>query len=350
MLRNILHPIVYADVEKIVSGGLLWDRVADKTILISGANGFLASYLVYSFLLANEIKKTNCKVIAVCRSRDNADKKFNAFYERPDFKILVQDISEMNDCEESPHFIIHAASQASPKYYGLDPVGTLKANVAGTQNLLELARKRNTLSFLYFSSSEVYGMMEESKPITETDFGYLDISNVRACYAESKRMGEVMCVSWWKQFGVPVRMVRPFHTYGPGMLLDDGRVYADFVASIVEGKDIRLNSEGTAKRAFCYLSDATIAFLKVLLEGEEGQAYNVGNPEGEKSILQLAELLVGLFPEKKLSVVKNFVPPPGYIASRVLSNTPSIEKIKSLGWMPEVGIEEGFTRTVNSYL
>src|SRR4030095_11889515 len=119
-----------------------------------------------------------------------------------------------------------------------------------------------------------------------------------------RSLGETMCVSWQKQFNVPIKIVRPFHTYGPGMSLDDGRVYADFISDIVNKKNIEMKSDGLAMRAFCYLKDATEGFIRVLLDGNEGEAYNVGNPSCEISILNLAEKLVELFPERKLSVVK----------------------------------------------
>jgi nucleoside-diphosphate-sugar epimerase len=226
----------------------------------------------------------------------------------------------------------------------------LQANTAGTYNALELARRNSTESFLYFSSSEVYGHTEKSS-ISETDYGYLDCNTVRACYAESKRMGETMCKSWGHQYGVNTKIVRPFHTYGPGMDLNDGRVFADFVRNVVEMKDIVLNSDGVAKRAFCYLQDATIAFFKILLNGENGEAYNMGNPDAEISIWDLANLLAGMFPEKKIKARKNMEPASnGYIQSSVYKNLPDITKLKSLGWIPQISIEEGFRRTIESYL
>ena len=115
--------------------------------------------------------------------------------------------------------------------------------------------------------------------------------NVRSCYAESKRMGEVMCVSWGQQYNIHTVIVRPFHTYGPGISFDDGRVFADFVADAVLGRDIVLRSDGLAQRSFCYISDATIGFLTVLLKGDRGEAYNIGNPEAEMSIRELADTI-----------------------------------------------------------
>jgi len=116
--------------------------------------------------------------------------------------------------------------------------------------------------FLYFSSGEVYGIVRDGTvPTAENEGGYLDPTDVRSCYGESKRMGETMCVSWAQQYGVPARIARPFHTYGPGMRLDDGRVFADFVRDILNGGPIVLHSEGMLGEAFATLPMRSRAFL-----------------------------------------------------------------------------------------
>jgi nucleoside-diphosphate-sugar epimerase len=196
----------------------------------------------------------------------------------------------------------------------------------------------------------VYGKIAENlTEVSETDYGYLDPMNVRACYGEAKRMGETICVSYMHQFGVPIKVVRPGHTYGPGMDLNDGRVFADFVKNIVNGEDIVMNSDGSASRAFCYLSDATVAFFKVLLDGRAGEAYNVANPLSEVTIRELAEKLVALFPEKRLKVVCRERTSSGYIVSNNTHCFASIKKIQSLNWNPGIDIEKGFYKTILSY-
>lgn len=351
MLRGKLHPVIFEDINAITSSGIDFERFTNKTILISGANGFLASYIIYTFLHLNDTKQVNCKVIGISRNKEKAESKFSNVRERSDFEIIIQDVSDHLSIDIKIDFVIHAASQASPKYYGIDPVGTLNANVLGTNNLLELARKNKVESFLYFSSSEVYGVVGEDKiPTKENDYGFIDCTNVRSCYAESKRMGETMCVSWLNQYHVPVKIVRPFHTYGPGMLMDDGRVYADFIADVVNNRNIEMKSDGLAMRAFCYLKDATEGFLNVLIKGNNGEAYNVGNPNGEISIINLAEKLVALFPEKQIKIIKKQVEQKGYLQSTVQRNCPDVSKLNSLGWVPSTPIEIGFKRTVESYL
>ncbi|WP_343567425.1 NAD-dependent epimerase/dehydratase family protein [Sphingobacterium sp.] len=346
------NSIIKEDLEEIYNSDIDWKKFYNTTVLITGASGVLPGYLVETLLYINQlVLNANIKIIALVRNRGNAENRFAAYLDDPHLSFIEQDVSSPLLVKEKVDYIIHAASQASPVYYGVDPVGTLKANVIGTVNLLELARKKNVKSFLYFSSAEVYGDCgDKSNSIEESSYGYLDPISLRSCYGESKRMGENICVSFYHQFGIPTKIVRPFHTYGPGMKLDDGRVYADFVSNILSNNNIILNSDGSSRRAFCYLSDATIAFFKVLLDGENGNSYNVGNPSQEFSVLELAELIVRIFPEKGLLVNSHSQDSKTeYLKNTISSYIPNIEKIKKLNWNPKISAMDGFKRTILSY-
>ena len=180
-----LHGIYYSNID--------WEKFCNKTVLITGANGFLPAYIVQSLLFANYINPSlNIKVVALVRNIDKAKIKFKDYLDNKSLEFIIQDVCNAITITGKIDYIIHAASQASPKFYGVDPVGTLSANVIGTRNLLELAKKNNVESFLYFSSGEVYGQVEnEHNPVKENYHGYLDPMMVRACYGESKRMGEL---------------------------------------------------------------------------------------------------------------------------------------------------------------
>src|SRR6185437_13292002 len=235
------------------------------------------------------------------------------------------------------------------KYYKDFPVDVLLPNVVGTYNLLELARSKKITGFLLFSSGEIYGEIDEQfMPVKEQDCGYLDSMQVRSCYAQSKRIAETMCISWGQQYGVSIKVVRPFHTYGPQMPLNDGRVFSDFVANIVRGEDIVLKSDGLSKRAFCYLADATVAYFTVLLHGEVGAAYNFGNNNCEISILELANMLIKLFPEDNLKVVME-QRSDTYLVSKVYRSLPDTQKLEKLGWKPKYSLEDGFNNTVQIF-
>lgn len=346
------HRIVREDIETVLSAELPWGNFANTTVLISGAAGYLPAYMVETLLHLNDSDPARaCKVVALVRNPARARERFSHCLDRVDFEIFEQDVCNRINWKGEADFIIHAASQASPKYYGTDPVGTIAANTLGTHHLLALARDRGAIGFLYFSSSEVYGENYRATALSEDAAGSVDPTQVRSCYAEGKRAGETFCVSYAHQHDVPCRIVRPFHTYGPGMRLDDGRVFADFVANVVRNENIVLKSDGSARRAFCYLSDAVGGFFHVLLKGETAEAYNVANPGGGMSIRELAELLVSLYSEKKLKVeIDQLSKPAGYIASSVSRCLPDITKISNLGWMPVVSVSDGFRRTVQSYL
>ncbi len=353
IIEMTTNHIVKEDLQTIYNSDIDWSLFYNKKVLITGANGFLPAYLVESLLYLNyKNANNNVIVFALVRNIDNAKKRFRDYVSDEKLIFIEQDVCDPILEMEDLDYVIHAASQASPKFYGIDPVGTLSANVIGTINLLNYARRSKVKSFLFFSSSEVYGELSSGQmPISEDVFGYINPTNVRACYSESKRMGENICISFHHQFNIPVKVVRPFHTYGPGMKLDDGRVYADFVSDIVNHKDISMKSDGSATRAFCYLTDATIAFVKVLLGGVNGEAYNVGNPHEEHSILSLAEMLVKIYPEKGLKVHKHLsVNNRNYLKSDVKRNSPDISKISSaLGWDPVVSADIGFRRTIESF-
>ena len=344
--------IIKEDLETIYNSDIDWSKFYNSIILITGANGFLPAYLVESLLYLNYVNlKNNVRVIGLVRNIENAKIRFSEYLEDKHLEFIEQDVSDSILISKKVDYIIHAASQASPKFYGIDPVGTLKANVLGTMNLLEVAKNNDIKSFLYFSSGEVYGELDSKQiPTKENIFGYINPTNVRSCYAESKRMGENICVSYHHQYGVSAKIVRPFHTYGPKMKLDDGRVYADFVSDILKEKDICMRSDGSATRSFCYLTDATVGFFKILLDGKNGEAYNMGNPNEEHSISELAKILVNLYPEKGLKVIKKLDKENNnYLKSSLTRNSPNIIKIRELNWYPFVSTKEGFKRTIESY-
>jgi UDP-glucuronate decarboxylase len=346
---NEQHTIIAEDVKKITAAVLPWEKLYGKTVLITGANGFLPAYMVKTLLSLNEQKNAGIKVIALVRNLQKAQERFRSYNNRADCNILVANIIKPLIIDGDIDFIIHAASQASPKYYATDPVGTLAANTIGTYHLLQLAAEKKVQKFLYFSSSEVYGVVADGSSISEINYGIVDPATIRSCYAESKRMGETMCVSFSAQYKIPVSMVRPFHTYGPGLSLDDGRVFADFVANVINKADIVMNSDGSAVRSFCYLADAVEGFFTVLLKGEDKQAYNIGNPQASLSIKALADLLVNMYPEKNIKAVFK-IGSDNYIQSTFNKLCPDIAKAMALGWTPTTTANEGFKRTIQSFI
>ncbi|MFA6104997.1 MAG: NAD-dependent epimerase/dehydratase family protein [Patescibacteria group bacterium] len=349
-MRDNFNKIIDEDLAYIMKADLPWHELEGKNILIAGANGALPAYMVETILYLNKnLLKNKAKIFALVRNIEKAQKKFGRHKDDKNLEFVIQDVCDKINLSNDLDYIIHAASQASPKYYGSDPVGTLLPNVLGTYNLLELAREKSLKGFIFFSSGAVYGPIGDNQQANnEKKFGILDPFTIESCYPESKRMGENMCQAWLSQYKIPIKVVRPFHTYGPGVGLNDGRVFADFVRNIVNNEDITMNSDGSAKRTFCYLADAAIAFFTVLLKGNIGEAYNVS---GDKlvSISELAGTLVNMFPEKNLKIKRNEILDKNYLKTAASGHLPDISKIVGLGWKPVYSIEEGFRRMIKSF-
>ena len=356
-VRMLNNRIINEDVDRIVSEDLPWDSFKGKTVLVTGANGMIPSYVVYTMLGLNDMRNMDIKVLALVRNESKARKIFDDLLERDDLKLVVHDVTSpffINDGRECVidgpiDYVFHGASPAKPQQHKSFPVDTLRANTYGTANLLELAIFKKANGFVLFSSSEIYGMVKDIESITETDYGYLDPLNPRSCYPEGKRTAETLCASYQAQYGIKCYIPRFAHIYGPGMSVSDGRVQADFAANVYRGEDIVMKSDGSAQRAYTYVSDAISGMFYALLKGcvADGMAYNIADSDNVISIRQLAEAFVACRKEKGLKLVidipentKGLYNPAGFIG---LDNS----KIKALGWSPKVGLAEGVSRMVN---
>jgi len=343
--------IVGNDLKYITSAKLPWKTLGNKSVLITGANGFLPAYMVEVLLYLNDtiLRNDEVTVYALARNRRNAEERFRKYLHRKELVFIIQDVVNPIAISSPINYLVHAASQASPKYFSVDPVGTINANIIGTYNLMQLAIKKKIESFLLFSSAEVYGIVDDHlQPVKEDVYGYIDLNSARSCYAEGKRASEALCIAYAYQHGVPVKIARPFHTYGPGMKLDDGRIFADFVNSVVNKIDITVYGDGEAIRTFCYLADATLAYFYILLTGANKNCYNVGGAE-EIKVKDLAQLVADICPEMSLKVLMRNRNNSGYQKSPVGRIAPDISKICKLGWFPKYSLKSGYERTIKSY-
>lgn len=344
-----------------------FEALAGQHVWLTGGAGFLGYYLVLSIKHWNnsapQAKKIRLTVLdnyvrGIPYWLDDAQTEEIRLYKHDVTHPIPQNLEPAN-------FIIHAASIASPMYYRKYPLETIDANVNGLRLMLDYAVERNSKSarkhggklegFLFFSTSEIYGdPTPDAIPTPETYRGLVSCTGPRACYDESKRVGETLCVLYAQNKGVPVSQARPFNNYGPGLKITDGRVLPDFARDVLAGRDIVMLSDGSPTRTFCYITDALSGYLKVLVNGRRGEAYNIGIETPEISMKDLAEKVRGLAHEMwgYNGKVVHKVSDEGsvYLADNPNRRCPIITKARSeLGYAPEVDVDTGLRRILNWY-
>ena len=351
-----MQPIVKEDIATI-AGGISAEApaLAGKTILVSGGAGFLGKYFMGVFDYLNKhVLAQPCRVISI----DNyitGDPVFAQGFGGqgksgvkqeleldPRYILNVwADVTYPLPVREDVDYIIHAAGLASPVYYMKYPLETIESAVTGAKNLLELARKNDLQGFLFFSSSEIYGDPDpKAVPTPETYHGNVSSVGPRACYDESKRLTETICTIYHQLHNIPVKIVRPFNVFGPGMKHNDRRVVPMFAYQVLNGETLPVHGDGHQTRTFCYITDAMTGFLKVLLAGKPSEAYNIGNDDNEISMRDLAQVFVDSV-DKQANY--EMIPyPDTYPAGEPQRRCPDLTKSKlELGFEPKINFREG---------
>ena len=337
-------------------------EMAGGSLLVTGGGGFLGYYLVQTALHWNRTRKGRGGIDVTVY--DNYMRGVPAWLEQlrgePGLSLVRQDMIQPLPAD-IPHFdyIVHAAGIASPIYYRAHPIKCMDANINGLRNLLdysvaEASHGRPVRGFLFYSSSEIYGDPAlDAIPTPETYRGNVSCTGPRACYDESKRYGETLCVAFAGQHGVPVKMARPFNNYGPGLKISDGRVLPDFARDVLEGRDIVMLSDGSPRRTFCYAADAITGYYKVLVRGRPGEPYNVGIDRPEISMAQLADIVCATAAELfdyRGRVVLGKAAQADYLVDNPNRRCPVIDKARNeLGYQPKVLVEEGIYRSLVWY-
>ena len=319
------------------------ERLSGKTILLTGGRGFLGRYFIetFNFLNKNVLNKP-IKTIAL----DNLITSGRSGSEIPNHdnvEFINHNVINPFDAKEKLDFIIHAAGIASPFYYRAFPFETLEVAINGTRNMLELA-KHHKSRFTFFSSSEIYGDPDSKNvPIQESYKGNVSCQGPRACYDESKRVGETLCYIYHSLEGIKTNVIRPFNVYGPGMQENDYRVLPNFASQIKKGKSLKIYGSGNQTRTFCYVTDAIQGFLRVITTGIPGEPYNIGNVSPEISIMDLVKKIKEISENPINYDVIDY--PDSYPADEPNRRAPDIKKAKvQLGYVPKVSLDEGLKR------
>jgi len=332
-------------------GGAL-SPLAGSTFLLTGACGFLGSFLLDVLAELNSRLEKPCRVLAVDNYRSGVPDRVEHLAGRPDIVFVNHDVSQPMPLEEPVHYVFHGASVASPTFYRKFPLETIDVNVNGLRHLLELTRKQNDVrSLIFMSTSEIYGDPTPDAIPTREDYrGFVSCTGPRACYDESKRLGETLCATFFQLYKTPIKVIRPFNVYGPGQRLDDKRIMPDLFSAALKGEPLVLLSDGRATRAFCYLRDATWAWLHVLMSNANGEAFNVGNDEEEISMLDVATRLAEVAAPPKLDVKYAKSDDAHYLTDNPQRRCPDLRKLRALApWTPQVTMREGMARTLRSY-
>ncbi len=317
-----------------------------KKVLLTGGRGFLGRYFMEIFNLLNEtVLNEKMKVIVL----DNLITSGKEGSEIPNYKnieFINHNVIEPFKTESSLDYIIHAAGIASPYYYRAYPLETLEVAINGTQNMLKLAREKSA-NLIFFSSSEIYGDPDSKNiPTKESYRGNVSCQGPRACYDESKRVGETLCNIYHSLYGVHTNTIRPFNVFGPGMQETDYRVLPNFTSRIKGKIPLQIYGTGNQTRTFCYITDAMEGFIRVVLNGVPGEAYNIGNPNPEISVIELLEKMSDILNKK---VEYNLVGyPESYPADEPNRRCPDIIKANNqIKYNPKIELNEGLKRFIN---
>lgn len=303
-----------------------------RPVLVAGGAGFLGSHLCERLLRGDRP--------VLCVDNFVTGELLNVMHltHSASFMLHRHDVSEPLEVSEISA-VVNLACPASPVHYQADPVRTTLTSVHGTYNLLEMARRKN-VPLLQASTSEVYGD-PAVHPQSESYWGHVNPTGVRACYDEGKRCAESLCFDYHRKHGVDVRVARIFNTYGPGMQVGDGRVISNFIVQALRNEPITIYGRGEQTRSFCYVDDLIDALL-AFLDAPAGlrSPMNLGNPE-EFTIMELAELVIEITGSRSRTV---FLPLPHDDPTQ---RCPNIELARrQLGWKPRVALREGLARTI----
>ena len=340
------------DIEEVAAMRLDWEKLKGKSVAISGGTGMIGSFLVDVLMYRNVRYNQNTDVYVLGRSKAKAMERFGEYAKSIYFYFLEQDISEpinsVCDGMEIKHidYVIHAASNTHPVAYASDPIGTISANVIGTNNLLKWATQINAERFVFLSSVEVYGENRgDIDKFTEDYLGYIDCNTLRAGYPESKRTGEALCQAYIKKYGLDVVIPRLSRTYGPTMLATDTKALSQFIKNSVAGEDIILKSQGNQEYSYSYVADAVSAIFKIIVDGSCGEAYNVASKKSDIMLKELAEILADYSKTQVVFQLPDGVEKSGY--STATKATLDVSKLNAIGWQSGFNIERGLHHTVD---
>lgn len=346
---DILENKLYLDdIENIVKFNLPYFKLKDKSILITGASGMIGSCLVDTLMMLNEKNKFNIKIYAMGKNKENAKSKFYKYWNNDLFEFISCDINNNIELEtvNKIDYIIHLASNTHPKAYSTYPIETIATNVLGTKNLLDYAVKHDCKRFVFASSVEIYGENKgDVEKFKENYLGYIDCNTLRAGYPESKRCGETLCQAYIKQKNMDIVIPRISRCFGPTMLMNDSKACSQFIKNGINKENIILKSEGNQYYSYIYVTDAVLGILTVLLNGKNGEAYNISDESCDIRLKDMAKIIAEYVGTNVIFELPDEVEKEGFskATKAILDN----KKIIQIGWKCQHNIEEALKRTIS---
>lgn len=347
---NLFDSPLYQEDLQLISSftSIPWNRLHGSSILLSGATGMIGSLLVDSILYKNEKEGLDCQVIALGRNESKAKQRFGRGWDSPFFRFVECDVNkaETMPADLRADYVLHLASNTHPVAYATDPIGTITANIIGTQNMLDLAVKCGSKRFLFASSNEIYGENRgDTELFDESYCGYIDCNTLRAGYPESKRCGEALCQAYKKQKGMDVVIARLTRSFGPSLQLTDTKALTQFLKNGLNKENIVLKSAGTQYYSYTYAADAVTGLLTVLLKGENGAAYNVADQSCDIQLKDLAKMIADIAGTEVIFDLPNETEAAGF--SKATKARLDGSKLKELGWLVSYDLREGIRRVIN---
>lgn len=341
------HPRYMEDVIWVADADLPWDKLENKSIMISGATGLIGSMITDVLMKKNE-KGLNCTVYALGRSKSRMQERFAYCFNSSYFKFVEYDVNKELVLEEisTIDYILHLASNTHPMQYSTDPIGTITTNIIGVQNLLEFAIEHHCKRFAFASSNEIYGENRgDVEKFDELYCGYIDCNTMRAGYPESKRCGESLCQAYKVQKKLDIVVPRLTRTYGPTLLKSDTKALSQFIHKGVAEEDIVLKSTGTQYYSYLYVGDSVLGLLTVLLKGECGEAYNIADEASDIRLKDLAAIIADYAGKRVVFEIPNSIESAGY--SKATRARLDSKKLQQLGWKAKYNIQEGILKTID---
>ncbi len=340
------NTIMFEDLLDSINFEFDFKSLMNKSFIVFGGSGFLGSQLCKALLLINDKYDLNVKITCVYQNKGHLEQSLYKWLQHPNLFVENYNISDKAsfpqlDC----NYIIHSASIANPIAYKNNEEKIIESNIDGTINIINNLDSDNLEKYLYISSGEIYGNLNASH-IDESLYGSINPKNSRSIYPLSKKLAEAYTILKSELYKLNLNIVRPFHIYGPGMNLNDGKIHSDLISSIINKKNVELFSNGQSIRNFCYISDATRAILTVLFLGQSGEIYNIASPNESIKVIDLCKNIIKNQKENLEVTINNQSP---HEQSPILSNIPSSERLQSLGWEPRIGLYDGFDRSINYF-